>query len=63
MAALCETVCEKIVIHEIRGIQRCFPQPNENENDKSVCFLSYFVGQYRHGRLQSSGYMGLCGRC
>ncbi|KAJ3302464.1 hypothetical protein HDV03_004952 [Kappamyces sp. JEL0829] len=36
MAALCEMVCEKVVIHEVRGIQRCFPQPNENENDKSV---------------------------
>lgn len=39
MAALCETLCDKIVIHEIKGIQRCFPQPNDNENDKTVIYL------------------------
>jgi DNA-directed RNA polymerase I subunit RPA1 len=53
MAALCETVCEKVVIHEVKGIQRCFPQPNENENDKSVHFLMFIVGQSWNRRMQS----------
>jgi hypothetical protein len=48
MAALCEAVCEKVVIHQIAGIQRCFPQPNESENDKSVFIMIFFIiiGQY-----------------
>ncbi|KAJ2998867.1 hypothetical protein HDV02_003977 [Globomyces sp. JEL0801] len=36
MVALCERVCENVVIHEVDKIQRCFPQPNESENDTSV---------------------------
>lgn len=35
-AAICEAICAKVVIHEVRGIQRCFPQQNESENDKTV---------------------------
>ncbi len=36
MVALCESVCENVIIHQVPKIQRCFPQPNESENDKSV---------------------------
>jgi DNA-directed RNA polymerase I subunit RPA1 len=36
MVALVEKVAQNLVIHEVKGIQRCFPQPNESENDTSV---------------------------
>ncbi|TPX70811.1 DNA-directed RNA polymerase [Spizellomyces sp. 'palustris'] len=36
MVALAEQVCHSVVIHEVRGIQRSYPLPNESENDTSV---------------------------
>lgn len=36
MVDLFERVMDDVVLHEIKGISRCFPQPNESENDKSV---------------------------
>ncbi|KAJ3311242.1 hypothetical protein HDV04_004151 [Boothiomyces sp. JEL0838] len=36
MVALVESVCQNVVIHQVKDIQRCFPQPNESENDTSV---------------------------
>ncbi|KAJ3020699.1 hypothetical protein HKX48_000363 [Thoreauomyces humboldtii] len=36
MVALVEKVCQSVVIHEVPGISRSYPLPNEAENDKSV---------------------------
>ena len=36
MVALVENVAWNVIIHRIPGIDRCFPQPNDNENDTSV---------------------------
>ena len=36
MVEIVETVCTKVVIHEVKGISRCYSLPNESENDKSV---------------------------
>jgi DNA-directed RNA polymerase I subunit RPA1 len=38
MVSLTEQVTRNVVIHSIRGIDRCFPQQNETENDTSVNF-------------------------
>jgi DNA-directed RNA polymerase I subunit RPA1 len=35
MVALAESVCKTVVIHEVSGIKKCYPLPNESENDKS----------------------------
>jgi DNA-directed RNA polymerase I subunit RPA1 len=36
MVNLVQEVCKKLVIHQVKGIVRCFPQQNESENDKQV---------------------------
>lgn len=36
MVALVEKICHDVVVHEIKGISRCFPYINQTENDKSV---------------------------
>ena len=36
MVSIVETVAWNVIIHRIPGIDRCFPQPNDNENDTSV---------------------------
>ncbi|KAI8923925.1 hypothetical protein BC831DRAFT_513816 [Entophlyctis helioformis] len=36
MVALAEDICHNVVIREVKGISRCYPLPNESENDKSV---------------------------
>jgi DNA-directed RNA polymerase I subunit RPA1 len=39
MVALVEKICHDVIVHEIKGISRCFPYINQTENDKSVCIL------------------------
>ncbi|KAJ3039738.1 hypothetical protein HK097_002758 [Rhizophlyctis rosea] len=36
MVAIIEDVCRDVVLHEVKGISRCYPLPNESENDTSV---------------------------
>ncbi|KAJ3173100.1 hypothetical protein HDU88_004559 [Geranomyces variabilis] len=36
MVALVENVCRNVVVHEVMGISRSYPLPNESENDKSI---------------------------
>lgn len=36
MVALVEKICHDVIVHEIKGIARCFPYINPTENDKSV---------------------------
>ncbi|KAJ3188681.1 hypothetical protein HDU85_004395 [Gaertneriomyces sp. JEL0708] len=36
MVALAEQVCQTVIIHEVKGISRCYPLPNESTNDTSV---------------------------
>ena len=36
MVSLIEKVCPRVVVHEIKGIQRCFEYLNRIENDTSV---------------------------
>lgn len=36
MVALVEKICHEVIVHEIKGISRCFPYINPTENDKSV---------------------------
>jgi DNA-directed RNA polymerase I subunit RPA1 len=36
MVNLVETSCEKVIVHQIPGIQRCFEYINPTENDTSV---------------------------
>ena len=40
MVSLVEDVAWNVIIHRIPGIDRCFPQPNDNENDKSVTLIN-----------------------
>ncbi|KAJ3328931.1 hypothetical protein HDU76_009008 [Blyttiomyces sp. JEL0837] len=35
MVALVEKVCQSVVIREVKGIKKCYPLPNESENDTS----------------------------
>ncbi|CAM0140636.1 hypothetical protein VKS41_006661 [Umbelopsis sp. WA50703] len=35
MVALVEKICHEVIVHEIKGISRCFPYINPTENDKS----------------------------
>ncbi|CAO3689510.1 unnamed protein product [Umbelopsis ramanniana] len=35
MVALVEKICHNVIVHEIKGIARCFPYINPTENDKS----------------------------
>eukprot|EP00842_Homolaphlyctis_polyrhiza_P004280 jgi/Hompol1/4853/HPOL_001653-RA len=36
MLALAEETCSKTVLREVQGVARCYPLPNESENDTSV---------------------------
>ncbi|KAI8918337.1 hypothetical protein DFJ77DRAFT_547101 [Powellomyces hirtus] len=36
MVALVENVCRTVIMHEVSGISRSYPLPNESENDKSI---------------------------
>ncbi|KAI9199874.1 uncharacterized protein BJ171DRAFT_199397 [Polychytrium aggregatum] len=36
MVAIVENVCEKVVLHEVPKIAKCYPLPNESESDTSL---------------------------
>lgn len=38
MVSLIEKICPKVIVHEIKGIERCFEYKNPAENDTSVRF-------------------------
>ncbi|KAG2223195.1 hypothetical protein INT45_011541 [Circinella minor] len=54
MVSLIEKVCPRVVVHEIKGIQRCFEYLNRIENDTSKQLQTEGVnlrGMWNHGDL------------
>lgn len=40
MVSLIEKIAPKVIVHEIKGIERCFEYINPTENDTSVSFCA-----------------------